>query len=75
MNEEKNATREQAIQNNARGAKNVYKLARTKERRLSRKKASTKRLQSRLSDIEVFRKKFTSASMTLNDRSKIERIF
>jgi hypothetical protein len=39
VNEEKNAARERAIQNNSRGAKNAYKLARTKERRLFRKKA------------------------------------
>jgi hypothetical protein len=39
VNEEKNAAREQAIQNNTRGAKNAYKLARTKETRLFRKKA------------------------------------
>jgi hypothetical protein len=39
MKEEKNATRERAIQNNTRGAKNAYKLAQTKERRLFRKKA------------------------------------
>jgi hypothetical protein len=40
-------------ENNTRGAKN----ARTKERRLFRKRqgSSTRRLQSRLSDIEVFR--------------------
>jgi hypothetical protein len=46
VNEEKDATRERAIQNNTRGAKNAYKLARTKERRLFRKKqgSSTKRL-------------------------------
>jgi hypothetical protein len=47
VNEEKNAARERAIQNNTRGAKNAYKLARTKERRLFRKKrqgSSTKRL-------------------------------
>jgi hypothetical protein len=37
MNEEKNA-RERAIQNNTREAKNAYKLARTNERRLFRKK-------------------------------------
>jgi hypothetical protein len=37
VNEEKNAARER--QNKTRGAKNVYKLARTKERRLFRKKA------------------------------------
>jgi hypothetical protein len=37
--EEKNAARERAIQNNTRGAKNAYKLARTKEWRLFRKKA------------------------------------
>jgi hypothetical protein len=37
VNEEKNAARERAIQNNTRGAKNAYK--RTKERRLFRKKA------------------------------------
>jgi hypothetical protein len=39
VHKEKNATREQAIQNNTRGAKNGYKLAQTKERRLFRKKA------------------------------------
>jgi hypothetical protein len=38
-NEEKNAARERAIQNNTRGAKKAYKLARTKERYLFRKKA------------------------------------
>jgi hypothetical protein len=32
-NEEKNAAKEQAIQTKTRGAKNAYKLARTKERR------------------------------------------
>jgi hypothetical protein len=51
VNEEKNAARERAIQIKTRGVKNAYKLARTK------------RLYSRLSDIEVFRTlvKFTSA--------------
>jgi hypothetical protein len=39
VNEEKNAARERAIQNNTRGAKNAYKLARMKKRRLFRKKA------------------------------------
>jgi hypothetical protein len=39
VNEQKNAARERAIQNNTREAKNAYKLARTKERRLFRKKA------------------------------------
>jgi hypothetical protein len=39
VNEEKNITRERAIQINTRGAKNAYKLARTKETRLFRKKA------------------------------------
>jgi hypothetical protein len=38
VNEEKNAARERAIQNNIRGAKNAYKLARTQERLLFRKK-------------------------------------
>jgi hypothetical protein len=38
-NEEKNATRERAIQINTRGAKNAYKLAWTKERHLFRKNA------------------------------------
>jgi hypothetical protein len=37
--EEKNAARERAIQAKTRGAKNAYKLTRTKERRLFRKKA------------------------------------
>jgi hypothetical protein len=36
VNEEKNATRERAIQNKTRGVKNAYKLPRTKERRLVR---------------------------------------
>jgi hypothetical protein len=40
VNEEKNAARERAIQIKTRGAKNAYKLARTKERRLFRKKAN-----------------------------------
>jgi hypothetical protein len=39
VNEEKNAAREQAIQNNTRGAKNAKKLARTKERCFFKKKA------------------------------------
>jgi hypothetical protein len=39
MNAEKNASRERAIPNNNRGAKNAYKLARTKDRRLFRNKA------------------------------------
>jgi hypothetical protein len=34
VTEEKNAARERAIQNNTRRAKNAYKLARTKKRRL-----------------------------------------
>jgi DNA modification methylase len=38
VNEEKNAARERAIQIKTKGAKNAYKLARTKERRLFRKK-------------------------------------
>jgi hypothetical protein len=37
VNEEKHAAR--TIQTKTRGAKNVYKLARTRERRLFRKKA------------------------------------
>jgi hypothetical protein len=46
VNEEKNAVRERAFQNNTRGAKNAYKLALTKERRLFRNKQSrsTKKL-------------------------------
>jgi hypothetical protein len=39
VNEEKNAGKERAIQNNTREAKNAYKLARTKDRRLFRKMA------------------------------------
>jgi hypothetical protein len=39
VNEEKNAARERAIQIKTRGVKNAYKLARTKERCLFRKKA------------------------------------
>jgi hypothetical protein len=38
--EKKNAARGRAIQIKTRGVKNAYKLARTKERRLFRKKAS-----------------------------------
>jgi hypothetical protein len=46
VNEEKNATKERPIQSKTRGAKNAFKLARTKERRLFRKRqgSSTKRL-------------------------------
>jgi hypothetical protein len=36
LNENKNAVRKRAIQNNTRRAKNAYKLGRTKERRLFR---------------------------------------
>jgi hypothetical protein len=39
VNEEKNFARERAIQIKIRGVKNAYKLARTKERHLFRKKA------------------------------------
>jgi hypothetical protein len=39
VNEEKNTARERAIQIKTRGVKKVYKLARTKQRRLFRKKA------------------------------------
>jgi hypothetical protein len=39
VNEEKNDVTERTIQNNTRGPKKAYKLARTKERRLFRKKA------------------------------------
>jgi hypothetical protein len=39
VNEEKNAARERAIQTKTRRAKNAYKLARTKEKCLFRKKA------------------------------------
>jgi hypothetical protein len=39
VNEEKNAARERTIQIKTSGAKNAYKLARTKERRLFRKNA------------------------------------
>jgi ketopantoate reductase len=39
VNEEMNADRERAIRIKTRGAKNAYKLARAKERRLFRKKA------------------------------------
>jgi hypothetical protein len=46
VNEEKNAARKRAIQIKTRGVKKAYKLARTTERRLFRKKqgSSTKRL-------------------------------
>jgi hypothetical protein len=43
VNEEKNAARERAIQSKPRGAKNAYKLARTKKRRLFRKKGKAAR--------------------------------
>jgi hypothetical protein len=39
VNEEKNTAGERAIQNNTRANKKAYKLARTKEKRLFRKKA------------------------------------
>jgi hypothetical protein len=46
VNKEKNAARERVIQNNVRGTNNAYELARTKKRRLLRKRqgSSTKRL-------------------------------
>jgi hypothetical protein len=43
VHEEKNAARERAIQIKTRVAKNAYKLARTKERRLFRKKGKAAR--------------------------------
>jgi hypothetical protein len=43
VNEEKNATRERAIQTKTKEAKNAYKLVRTKERRLFRKKGKVAR--------------------------------
>jgi hypothetical protein len=57
LNKKKIAARDRAIQIKTRGAKNDYKLARTKERRLFREKqgSSTKRLKSRLSDIGAVR--------------------
>jgi hypothetical protein len=63
VNEEKNATSERAIQIKTRGANNAHKLVRTKERRLFRKRQGSSSLQSRLSDIGVFRTlvNFTSA--------------
>jgi hypothetical protein len=54
VNEEKNTARERAIQNNTRRAKNAYKLARTKERHLFRKK-STKLDEEALIEIERHR--------------------
>jgi hypothetical protein len=62
VNEKKNAARERAIQIKTRGAKNAYKLTRTKERLLFRKKARQFD-EGRLSEIEVFRTlvDFTSA--------------
>jgi hypothetical protein len=39
VNEENNTARDEAIQLKTRGVENAYKLARTKERRLFRKKA------------------------------------
>jgi hypothetical protein len=53
VNEEKNVVRERAIQNNTRGAKKAYKLARTKERRLIRKKA--RQLDDEEASIEIER--------------------
>jgi hypothetical protein len=54
VNEEKNAVRERAIQNNTRGAKNAKKLARTKENRLFRKKVRQLDKEASI-DIGVFR--------------------
>jgi hypothetical protein len=45
VNEEKNAARDRAIQIKNRGVKSAYKLARTKERRLFRKKARQYRIE------------------------------
>jgi hypothetical protein len=50
VSEEKNATRKRAIQNNTRGAKKTYKLARTKERRLFRKKGKAARRRGFIRD-------------------------
>jgi hypothetical protein len=61
VNEEKNASRERAIQIKTRESKNAYKLARKKERRLFRKKA-------RQLDEEALIVNFTSAWITFNDR-------
>jgi hypothetical protein len=61
VNEEKNAARERAIQIKTIGVKKAYKLAQTKERK--KQGSSTKRLDSRLSNIGVFKTlvNFTSA--------------
>jgi hypothetical protein len=56
-NEEKNAARERAIQIKTKGVKNAYKLARTKGRRLFRKKS--RQLDEKAS-IEI-KRHFTSA--------------
>jgi hypothetical protein len=65
VNDEKNAAIERSIQNNSRGAKNAYKLARTKESRLFRKKTrqlneetsiETKRYRS-IQDSRIFYKR------------------
>jgi hypothetical protein len=63
VNEEKNATRERAIQIKTRGAKNADKLARSGVCSEKRQSSSTKRLKSRFSDIGVLRTlvNFTSA--------------
>jgi hypothetical protein len=60
VNEKKNAARERAILKNTRGAKNAYKIDGRKRGVYSEKRQgnSTRRLQSRLSDIGV---NFTSA--------------
>jgi hypothetical protein len=59
VNEEKNAARERAIHIKIRGAKNAYKLAQTKERRLFRKKA---RQLDEEASIEIERHRSNQAS-------------
>jgi hypothetical protein len=66
VNEEKNAARERAIQNNTRGAKNAYKLARTKWRRLIRKKASQLDEEASI-EIERHRRMQDSRKFYMND--------
>jgi hypothetical protein len=81
VNEEKNAARERAIQIKTRGAKNAYKLARIKERRLFRKKNARQLDEEALIEIERHRSGYVSSQErgTINQQKpsagEMERTF
>jgi hypothetical protein len=63
VNEENNTARDEAIQLKTRGVENAYKLARTKERRLFRKKA---RQLDEEASIEIERHQSIQDSLTFS---------